>query len=521
VQIGTPPEKAAGRICAARPGFVAGTVFAVIAVSGAIVGCDGHRPSVAPPELRRGDVWAAPNQNLGGTRAASSLQLRASTVARLRLVWRFALSGQPTFSGLFASTPLVLDDRVYVEDLNSNVYALALGSGRVLWARRYGRTDGGPNGLAAGYGRIYGSTASSAFALNPATGRQLWMRRLTTAKQPITIAPAVAAGLVYTSSTGQNRGGRGTLYALDAATGRVRWLFDTIRDPWRYPALASGGGAWYTPTVDRDATVYVGTSNPYPWGGTRRFPNGGMYPGPVPYTDSLLVLDGRSGQLLWHDQVTPHDVRDYDFQASPILTSVQVGGRKRAIVFGAGKAGIVIAWDRQTRRRLWTTRVGVHLHDVGPLPDHPARVCPGLLGGVETPMAYADGRLFVPVVDLCFRESAYATSTAQFLLTDYAKGRGELVALDAATGATLWTRRFPAPDFGCATVANDVVFTATYDGRLYALAADDGRILWRARARAGINSCPAIAAGMLIEGAAAPNPGIGREHDEIAAYALR
>ena len=135
----------------------------------------------------------------------------------------------------------------------------------------------------------------------------------------------------------------------------------------------------------------------------------------------------------------------------------------------------------------------VATNDLGPLAGRRARVCPGLLGGVETPMAYADGRLFVPVVDLCFRESAFGTSAAQFLRTDYSKGRGALVALDGATGATLWIRRFP----------------------------DDGRILWRARARAGINSCPAIAAGMLIVGAAAPYPGIAREHDEIAAYALR
>ena len=44
-----------------------------------------------------------------------------------------------------------------------------------------------------------------------------------------------------------------------------------------------------------------------------------IFPGPVLYTDSLLVLDARSGRLLWHDQVTPHDVRDYDFHATPIV----------------------------------------------------------------------------------------------------------------------------------------------------------------------------------------------------------
>src|SRR5689334_23472230 len=55
----------------------------------------------------------------------------------------------------------------------------------------------------------------------------------------------------------------------------------------------------------------------YPWGGSSRRPNGGMYPGPVLYTDSLVVLDGATGALRWHDQVLPHDVRDYDLAATP------------------------------------------------------------------------------------------------------------------------------------------------------------------------------------------------------------
>ena len=62
-------------------------------------------------------------------------------------------------------------------------------------------------------------------------------------------------------------------------------------------------------------------------------------------------------------------------------------------------------------------------------------------------------------------------------------GKGRLVALDAATGRALWERRLPSPDFGCATVANDVVFTSTYDGTVYGFAAETGRLLWQARLR--------------------------------------
>ena len=84
---------------------------------------------------------------------------------------------------------------------------------------------------------------------------------------------------------------------------------------------------------------------------------------------------------------------------------------------------------------------------------------------------------------------------------DPLKGAGRLVALDASTGARLWERRFPSVDFGCAATENDVVFTSTYDGTVYALGADDGETLWRGKMRAGINGCPSLAGDLLLVGA--------------------
>jgi alcohol dehydrogenase (cytochrome c) len=446
--------------------------------------------ALAPPrELAATGAWAAPNADLRGTRVARGSAIRAANVGRLRRAWSFRFPGRPGFSGIAASTPLVHGGRVYVQDLNSDVYALSAADGRLLWRTRYGRESGGPNGLALAGGRLYGNTDAGTFALAARSGRELWLTRLTTRANPITIAPAVAGGLVFTSTTGQAPGGRGALHALDAETGAIRWRFDTIRGPWRFPE-ARGGGAWGTPTFDDRGNVYWGTANPYPWGGTPRRPNGGSYPGPALYTDSLLVLDARTGELRWHDQVTPHDVRDHDFHLPPL----QAGG----LVIGAGKAGRVIAWDRETRARAWETRVGLHRNASGPLPRRPVSVCPGLLGGVETPMALARGRVFVPVVDLCFPLGSTGTRPGDFFRVDYAKGRGRLVALDAASGRRLWERRLPSPVFGCATVANDVVFTATYAGRVYALDAATGRVLWTVVARAGINACPSVAGDLLL-----------------------
>jgi alcohol dehydrogenase (cytochrome c) len=488
-----------------RPSRCVPVAAALAAAAGVLCGC-GARDG--------GGTWPLPNGDLAGTRAASGSTIDADSVARLGVRWRFRLTARPSFSGSFASTPVADRDTVYVQDLRSNVFALDRGTGALRWARRFRARNDGPNGLAVDSERVYGATDADAFALSASTGKELWHRHLSSrTEQFVDVAPVLWKSLVFVSTVGYAPLGRGTIYALDAATGAVRWKFVTIEHPWRHPFEAGGGGLWYPVSVDARGRLYAGNSNPTPWGGTPKRPNGAAFPGPVPYTDSLLVLDARSGRLLWHDQVTPHDVRDYDFEATPILATV--GGSD--LVLGAGKAGRVIAWNRRTQRRLWTAVVGLHRNDVGALPRHRVTVCPGLLGGVETPMAYADGRLYVPVVDLCGWGSAVAAQ--QLTSVDPSQGRGRLVALDAATGRPLWERRLPSPDFGCATVANDVVFTSTYDGTVYALATLDGTILWRARMRAGVNACPAVVGDLLLVGG-----GIRRSHGalpEIVAFGLR
>jgi outer membrane protein assembly factor BamB len=439
-----------------------------------------------------------PNRDLASTRALTSSGIDRNNVHSLHVAWRFHFPFAPGESGAFTATPVVADGVVYLQDMRSNVYALDLKTGHVLWRRLLNATNPGPNGLAVGGGRVYGATDASAFALDAATGRPLWRRFLVTpTARFVDIAPQVANGLLYVSTIGLPPNGRGILYALDAGSGAIRWRWSTIKGAWRIPGDAGGGGAWETPSV-ADGKVFWGTTNPYPYGGTRAHPNGGAYAGAALYTDSLVALDAKTGELAWYDQVTPHDVRDYDFQLPPVLGSA--GGREA--VFGAGKAGLVVAWDRATHERIWETEVGLHRNDRGPLPRRPISVCPGLLGGVETAMASADGRLYVPVVDLCVRGSAVGFQRLESI--NVSGGRGELIALDAASGRKIWTVHLPQPIFGCATAAAGVVFTATFDGKVYGVDAGDGRVLWSASLRAGVNACPALASHTLLVGAGVP-----------------
>ncbi|MDX6487206.1 MAG: quinohemoprotein ethanol dehydrogenase [Gaiellaceae bacterium] len=480
--------------------------FAVLVLFlAATVSCGGSVPS---------DSWPSANGDRTSHRASTTTLLDARTMPNLRVRWRFRLRMDRKHFGAITSNPIIRGDTVYLQDSTSSVYALDVGTGAVRWKHTLAAPNDGPNGVAVSGSRLYGATDTTAFALDSMTGRQLWAHRLTNRfEQFVGVAPVVDRGRVYVGTQGFPPGGRGALYALSAATGRVVWRFQTIEKPWPH-FEAGGGGTWYPVSVDERGDVYAGIANPGPWGGSKALPNGAAFPGPALYTDSLVVLAGATGALRWYDQVTRHDVRDYDFQVSPVLASV--GGRR--VVLGAGKGARVVAWDRAAHTRLWSRAVGTHLHDVGPLPKEQTRVCPGLLGGVLTPMAYSGGRLFVPVVELCTRESAVTTNDA--FARSPAVGKGALYALDAAPGRSVWERRLGSAPFGCATIAGDTVIAPTYDGRVVAYRISDGRTVWRTQLRAGNNSCPAIGRDVLIVAGGAPHPRFAHPVAEVVAYGL-
>src|SRR4051794_13811250 len=131
-----------------------------------------------PPEwLENAGAWPAHNHDLSNTRATTQTAINAATGSRLKIKWRFALKGSSAF-GVFASSPIVLGGRVYLQDLNSNVYALDEATGKLVWKHSFNAPSIGPNGVSFGYGHIYGATESNAFALDANTGKLVWSRRL-------------------------------------------------------------------------------------------------------------------------------------------------------------------------------------------------------------------------------------------------------------------------------------------------------------------------------------------------------
>jgi outer membrane protein assembly factor BamB len=123
-----------------------------------------------PPELTQfANEWPAHNLNLSNTRATTASSINSTNVTRLKPKWRFRLRGAGAF-GKFSSNPIVLGNTVYLQDLSSNVYALNRATGSLEWKHTFRRSSVGPNGVAYGYGKLYGATDRAAFALDPANG---------------------------------------------------------------------------------------------------------------------------------------------------------------------------------------------------------------------------------------------------------------------------------------------------------------------------------------------------------------
>ena len=75
-------------------------------------------------------------------------------------------------------------------------------------------------------------------------------------------------------------------------------------------------------------------------------------------------------------------------------------------------------------------------------------------------------------------------------------------------GACDEDRRLPRTPYGAATIANDLVFTTTYErGTVWALARDSGRIVWRTSLDGGTNAPVAVAGDVLIAATSIPNAG--------------
>jgi polyvinyl alcohol dehydrogenase (cytochrome) len=457
--------------------------------------------------------WAdAANTRFQPAKAAG---LTASAVPKLKLKWAFGFPGLTT---AFA-TPTVYGGRVFVGSADGTVYSLNASSGCLYWT--YEAEEGvrtavviSNNGQTAYFGDLHGNV----HAVNASTGAMIWKTRVD--EYPfavVTGTPKLEGSRLYVGVSGGEEpvsaGNpmfecckfRGSMVALDAATGKQIWKTYTIAEAAKITGRTSAGtptwgpagvSIWSAPTIDlQKKAIYVGTGINFTQPTTAN-------------SDAVMAFDMDSGRILWSQQLTPGDAfnfgcqggngpncpkdagQDTDFGNSGILRSL--GNGKRVLVIGQ-KSGIVHGLDPDQQGKIvWQSRIAAG----------------GPQGGVIWGSASDDKGI------------------AYIGISDWNPGKpdagGGLVALQMGTGEKLWTTPAPKPACvgtpGCSAaqpappaVIPGVVFLGSMDGHMRAYDAKDGKIIWDfdtlrdfqavngVKARGGsINAgAPTVAGGML------------------------
>jgi outer membrane protein assembly factor BamB len=502
----------------------------LIATSLFVAACGGG--SSSNNNSTRVTDWNLPNANLQNTRSVGG-QINRSNVSNLGVSWTLPITASGAFGG-YASTPVVENGVMYSQDIDSNVQAIDLDSGEVIWTHKYNSTSVGPNGLSVDDGTVYGATGDSAFALKASSGDQIWIKKLTrNGNEGIDMPPGVHNNTIFVSTVPGNAtkfyagSGQAVLWALNATTGDTKWKWAEVpANLWsnKHTHINSGGGQWYPPTFDGQGHMYVGVSNPAPFPGSPGLPWGSGRPGPDLYTDSIVKLDEETGKVMWHYQLTPHDIYDYDLENSPIISNAN----GRQIVIDGGKAGILVAVDAQTGKPIWKTPVGVHnghendniaaLHGDFSKLHAPETIEPGDLGGIESQLASDGKTVYAAVNNLPSHYSSDDGGLAAVQFAPPSSGTGDLVAVDEATGKVKWDQKLPSSPYGAATLTNGVLFTTTYDGTLYAFNSDTGNELWHTKLTARTNAPVAVFGDTVVTAASFPT-GAGQKA-MIIAYRL-
>ncbi len=432
--------------------------------------------TVQAAESGNGSDWPSYGHDLANSRSqpeAGAITVRS--VPRLRIAWAARGQGLDAAGNapFVTSTPAVEGRLAVWGDWRGTVHAVDVRSGAVRWVAHLA----GPSYLAqinsspaiAG-NRVFVSTGTGhVVALDLATGRRLWSTLVDdTPETDLFSSPTVVGSTVLIGVSSIQLAlplptytFHGSVVALDASSGRIRWRTWVQRPGIDGP----GGSVWSSAAADpARGLIYIGTGQAY------EQPAG-------PRTDSLLALRIRDGHVRWQRQFTSGDVfnffdqvtgRDYDIGASPNLFDI----RDRRVVGVGDKGGRYAVFDASTGARVWRRRL-----------------CPGShLGGIMTTAAVA-------------RESIWATCNRLHDKNELADptNRTSIMRLDAATGRTLWVRTVPGGIVGAITEAGGAVFVPDTLGTVRAFDGRTGRLLWKARpGGAGFSVDHGVAGGITV-----------------------
>ena len=497
--------------------------------------------------------WLTYSGNYFSDRHSRLDQITPANVRNLERQWVYQSSA---FGLSWEATPLVVDGIMYVTQRPNDIVALDARTGRVFWIYSYptpadhGACCGANNrGVAVLGERVFMATLDAhVVAIDAATGAELWDVEVADKRlqYAFTLAPLAVKDKVLVGTAGGDRGIRGFIAALDAATGEEVWRFYTIPAPgepghetwepcppnpetfcdpeaWKH----GGGSVWLTGSYDPELNLtYWGVGNPGPdWNPAQR-------PGDNLYTSSVVALDADTGEIRWHFQFTPGDPYDFDAVQIPVLADIERSGTMFKAMLWANRNGFYYVLDRATGRFL-TGRAFVKVNWAEGLDDSGRPIAtpqppgeptfPAVQGATNwyspsysprtelfyipawedrasifnpEPQEYEQAGTFLGGFTTAVEAAPGAPTVPVRLrgpINDWTEdaGHGAVLALDALTGEERW--RFELTDVirsGMLTTASDLLFAGARSGYFQALDARSGELLWKLNLGAQIVNGP-------------------------------
>jgi quinohemoprotein ethanol dehydrogenase len=521
--------------------------LAVLAVAGTAAAADVDSRFV---NETNGADWAGYGRTYSANHFSPLQQINDQNVRRLGLEWWFDL---PRSSSSYGA-PLAVDGILYFGVGYSVVRAMDGATGKLLWAYdpKVPETAGhklrsgwGIRGIAFWHGRLFAGTQDGRLiAIDAKTGKPAWSVLTTEADDNRYINGPVFVfnGRVVVGHSGADFNPlRGYVTAYDTDSGKQVWRFYTVPGKpgtqpegaamelaaktwhgewWRFGG--GGGAVWNSMTYDPQFNrLYIGVGQGAPWNGTIRTAGRGDNL----FLCSIVAVDADTGKYVWHYQVTPGDMWDYDATEDIELTALNINGKQRPVLLTASKNGFFYVIDRQTGRFVSARNfVKVNWADhIDPATGRPvenpaasyenggpALVFPGPVGGhAAQAMSFNPGSGFAyfPATDLGFIYSAPTSDVAKWEPKPGMQinagigarpsklvvppGQNRLVAWDPVGQREAWSVPLQGiSNGGTATTAGNLVFEGQLTGEFAAYAANDGRKLWSFDGQAGIQGQP-------------------------------
>ena len=336
--------------------------------------------------------WPYVGGDQAHTKYSPAAEITPDNVDQLEIVWEWRPNEQPmpeygARPGRFQATPIMLDNVLYLPTSYTKVVALDAETGRELWTfdpelyKRRPQHGYKHRGIAFWRDgddfRIMLNSKDRLHAIDAKTGKGIpsfgengSVSLLDGHSRPVapenfdqTSPPVVFDDLVIVGSRVPDRLQQrfdtpGSVQAYDVRTGERRWVFHTVpqssdefgvdtweNESWRYTGHAN---VWGLMSLDEErGLLYVPTSTPSNdyYGGRRLGAN--------LFAETLLCLDARTGERVWHFQAVHHGLWDYDFNSPPNLVTITVDGRTIDAVAEVSKQGFTYVFERATGEPVW------------------------------------------------------------------------------------------------------------------------------------------------------------------------